>query len=195
MASGLTAKSMPPGEDFLHRGPGAAECHAGHLDAGLFLELLRQQFGHRSGADFSVIELARLRLGVSDEFLHRIGGRRLRNDEGVIGLRNHRNRRKVFQLVGNLLVKMRVRRIDIRAQKKCVSVARLSEHVVERDHAGGAGLVLDHHRLAERGLQFLADDARRHVARSAGRKSDQHFDRPVWKVLRHRRYAKRAMSQ
>jgi hypothetical protein len=60
----------------------------------------------------------------------------------------------------------------------------LSQHIVQRDHAGRAGLVLDDHRLAERNAQFLGDDARRNVARAARRKADHNADRTIGKILR-----------
>ena len=53
------------------------------------------------------------------------------------------------------------------------TVGGLRQHVGGGDHAGGAGLVLHHHRLAERLADPLRDQASRDVARSAGGEAHQ----------------------
>ena len=172
------------GDDLLQRGPGALERDAGHRDAGQLLELLRQHLGHRAGADAAVVQLTGARPGVGDECLQ-VGGRHfVRGGERVVRLRDQADRRQVLDLVGDALIEKRIERIDVGAQQQRVPVRRLRQHIVRRDHAGGAGLVLHHHRLAERNAQLVGDQARRDVARAAGGEADDHADVLARKLLR-----------
>ena len=70
-----------------------------------------------------------------------------------------------------------------------VAVGRRARDHLAGDIAAGAGAVLDHDRLAERLLEPLAEDARHHVARAAGREAEHERDRPRRIGLRLRRRA------
>src|SRR5262249_7991451 len=58
-----------------------------------------------------------------------------------------------------------------------VAVGRRARDGLGRDVAGAARAILDHERLVEDLFQLLADDAGEHVARPAGRESDDERDR------------------
>ena len=66
-----------------------------------------------------------------------------------------------------------------------------ARHVLRRQHQRGAGLVLDHDRLAERLAEFLRIDAHDHVHAAAG--GERHDDVHVagGEVLRERGHARR----
>src|SRR5262249_45737166 len=68
------------------------------------------------------------------------------------------------------------------AERVAVLVGARDRLVAER--AGGAGPVLDHHRLAEPLLQRLGDDAADDVGAAAGPERHDHLDRPLRPVLR-----------
>jgi hypothetical protein len=59
----------------------------------------------------------------------------------------------------------------------------LRDHLAA-DQPAGAGLVLDHDRLAELLLQLVGDDARRAIDIAAGRIRDHETHRALWPVLR-----------
>ena len=57
-----------------------------------------------------------------------------------------------------------------------VPVGRRLGDRLRRDHAGGAGAVLHHHRLAER-LERLGQNARQQIDAAAGREAGDDADR------------------
>src|SRR5215472_18312381 len=66
------------------------------------------------------------------------------------------------------------------------------------EYRAGAGAILDHHWLFEDLLHLLGEDARHHVARSAGREADHQRDRLariVGRVRRRRRAHERGARQ
>ena len=65
-----------------------------------------------------------------------------------------------------------------------IAVRRRLGDLIRADHAARAGFVLDHERLAERGLQPLADQAAGEIHQPAGRPWDDHADRLVRVLLR-----------
>ena len=73
----------------------------------------------------------------------------------------------------------RHRKGGLAAHHQRVAVGRRFRFVFGRDHAAGAGAVLDHDRLAENFRHFLRHDPRGDVGAAAGAEADQHLDRPV----------------
>ena len=67
----------------------------------------------------------------------------------------------------------------MRAEQKVVAVRRLRQHVARRQHAGGAGLVLDDEALAEQRAELVGDVPRRNVGRAAGAEADDEADGAV----------------
>src|SRR5439155_10224098 len=67
-----------------------------------------------------------------------------------------------------------------------VAVGRGPGDGLHADVAGGAGAVIDDHRLPEAFGEFLRNDARRDVGRPAGRKGNDHAERPRGPGLRER---------
>jgi hypothetical protein len=65
----------------------------------------------------------------------------------------------------------------MRAEQKVVAVGRLRQHVARRQHAGGAGLVLDDDALAEQRAELVGDVPRRNVGRAAGAEADHEAHR------------------
>ena len=63
------------------------------------------------------------------------------------------------------------------------------------DVATGAGTVLDHERRAEQLLHFLADNARKHIAGSAGRERHDQHNRTSRVICRPHRGADRKQSR
>jgi hypothetical protein len=65
-----------------------------------------------------------------------------------------------------------------------VAVGRGAREAADADIAAGAGDILDHQRLTERGAHRLGEDARQRVGRAAGGKRRDHGDGPRRIALR-----------
>jgi hypothetical protein len=63
-----------------------------------------------------------------------------------------------------------------------VAVGRLAHDVFAREPAAAAGLVLDHHRLAQKLTDLVAHESREDVVAAAGRISHHEADRLVRKA-------------
>ena len=61
------------------------------------------------------------------------------------------------------------------AHQQRVAVGRRARDLLGGDVAAGAGPVLDDERLVQDFVEPLADDARQHVARAAGREGDERW--------------------
>ena len=166
------------GDQLLHDLRAAAERDAVHRDAGELLELARQDFLRRAGADGRVADLARTRLGVLHELLEVLGRNRVGQREPVVVFGDQRDRGDVAQLEAGILVDRGVDRLEMGAEQQGVAVARLRQHVPGRDHAGRRRLVLHHHALAERVAELVGDEACRNIGRPAGAEADHQPDRP-----------------
>ena len=70
------------------------------------------------------------------------------------------------------------RQLAGRTYNQGVAIGRLPLRIFHRQPPAGAGLVLDHHRLADILRELLPDDARQQVVAAAGGKADDHTDRP-----------------
>src|ERR1700730_5718421 len=173
--------------DRLGRG---AERHVQHLDAGRLHEQLGGEVLGRTEARAREHDLFRLGPCLGDQALHVVGGEiRARDDQEARGreLRHRLERRE--RVVAQALVDGGgddlPRRHD--AERVAVLLGAGDELVAER--AGGAGLVLDHERLAEPLLQRLADDAADDVGAAPRAEADDDAHRALRPLLGERRCA------
>jgi hypothetical protein len=89
------------------------------------------------------------------------------------------------------LVDVRIAAHGVGRNQDRVAIRRAFRRGLHADVAVGAGLVLDDNLLTQAARQMLADQARTHVGRAAGRKRHDEAKRPARPVLRlcARRYA------
>jgi hypothetical protein len=167
-----------PRHQLLHHLRAAAERNPVHADAGELLQLPRQDFLRRAGADGGVGHLAGMRLGILHELPEVGGGNGVGERQAVIVFGDERDRGEIAQLELYILVDGGVDRLEMRAEQQVVAVARLRQHVPGRDHSGRRRLVLHHHALAERIAQLVGHEACRDVGRPAGAEADHQPDRP-----------------
>ena len=139
-----------------------------------------------------VADLAGMRLGVLHEAVEVVGRNGVGDGEAVVVFRDQRDRREVGELEARVLVERGVDRFEMRAEQQVVAVGRLRQHVARRQHAGGAGLVLDDEALAEQRAELVGDVPRRNVGRAAGAEADHEPHGAVRIViLRQRRQRRR----
>lgn len=137
-------------------------------------------------ADRAVVQLARMTLGIIDQ-LGQGFWRQLRIDHDHIGHgREQPDRREILQrIVGQLLVERLVRGQRAGgAHQQGVAVRGGVRGRRGADIAAGAGAVVDHEGLSERGRHAVEQDARDHVAGAAAGKRHEHLDRAGGIVLR-----------
>ena len=135
--------------------------------------------------------LPRLSLQIRDELLDRFGGRGIRHAHQV-GLGDQKRHRS--EIPDRIVAQRRIQELvgghaGADDEDGVAVGVGMGDHV-GRDVAAGAGLVLDHHRLAPDLLQAVADQARGDVGRAARRERhhDLHrFCRPVRARARERR--------
>ena len=137
-------------------------------------------------AGAAVADLARMRLGVGEEFGEGLGERR------NVGRGREKEDRNVGERGDDLHVPLVVdlhllREQDRRqsvggnvADHQRVAVGPGARHLLDRDDAGGAGLVLDEDALPEALPQLLGIEARDHVGQAAGRIGHDDPDRLRW---------------
>ena len=124
----------------------------------------------------SECQLARIGLGVRDQFRNRSGGNGRRNHHHVRPGDQGAHRR---QRPGGIEVEIGIegRRIDdVRTdEKQGVAVGGCGRHRLGPDRGAGAGPVLDDHALAEASLQMVSGDAGECVDRRAGGEWHDHL--------------------
>jgi hypothetical protein len=136
----------------------------------------------RGGADTAVtlLHLAGVLLHVLHELFQVLGRKVLAGDHDRGCMRGESDWREIT--FGIVLDAWREhRRGDVRAHAACeqgIAVRRRRCDARAADRAAGAADILDHHLLAERFRHAFRDDARDHVARSAGREGHHDRDRP-----------------
>ena len=84
-----------PRNEIVEHGAGAAIRHMGHVEAGHLLEQLDGEMRCAAGAGRCHRDLARVGFRMGDEFLHRLGRRRVRHEHVVREVEEVRDRRKV----------------------------------------------------------------------------------------------------
>ena len=167
-------RGVAGGETVRHRGA-AAIGHVQQLDAGLEREPLDRELVDGAVARRAEGELAGLGLGLLDHVLDR--------GEAAARMREQQQRRDGDAGDGDqVLVRIVGRRRHQRGDgdevaggdEDRVAVRRRLGHGVDAERAAGAGAVLDHHGLAERLGELLADEARADIGDAAGR--ERHDD-------------------
>ena len=157
----------------------AAIRHVNQIHAGHHLE---QFAGHmRPGPDpvRRDVDLARMRLGVGDEFRDRFCRKR-RSDFHEIGHAVDAGRRNYVgrEIEFEVLVERRVHRIGRGDQQKRVAVGWRAHDRLGGDIGGGAGAVLDDELLAQTLRQPWRREASEDVGGAAGRKTNDDAHRP-----------------
>jgi len=77
---------------------------------------------------------------------------------------------------------------EVAGEQDGVAVGCGARDVLRGDVGAGAGLVVNHHRLADFPGQLVGDDAREKITAAPGRKSDHEPQRPVRVALSPRRH-------
>ncbi|SPR96292.1 hypothetical protein CBM2634_A100230 [Cupriavidus taiwanensis] len=151
--------------------------HMVQLDAGIELQQLAGEMRLAAGTRRGEAQLARLLRGQLEQFCERPRRRGRADHQHVLGGGEHRHRRQVGWLVGQVGHQRGIHRdIADRHQRDRVAVRRGLGHHVDTDGAGCAGLVLDQHALAGGLGQALSDRTRQHVGRpSRGKRHDQAY--------------------
>ncbi len=169
----------PAGEHVGDQRHAAAIRHVHDVGAGRELEQFDRQMADGAGAERAHVDLAGIGLGVGDQFRHRLRRECRRCDQHERQRDEAADRRDVAQEVERqLLVEGGVDRVGGGGQQDGVAVGRRADHRLRRDVVGGAGLVLDHHRLAEALRQEVGHDPRQDVGGAAGRIRHDPADRP-----------------
>ena len=157
----------------------AVERHVLGLQAGFMQKQLHRQVRRTALAQRAVVHLAALRTGPGDEFSHRLGRHPLGVDRQHVGLRGgHHDRLQVARrVVGHLGIQEgRIGQRAVEADRDGVAIGGLGGHV-QPHQAAGAGLVVDHHRLAPARGQLVAHQPHDQVERAAGAGGHDDLDR------------------
>ena len=142
------------------------------------LEQLRGHVSRAAAAAGGEREPARLRFGQGNQLLDVLRRHGVVDDQDVRTRIKLRNRREIFHRVIRQLVQAGIDD-DLRLgqDSQRVAIRRRFRDAVCRDIAGGAGNVVDQYRLSPRFGEFLAEQARDGVRRTAGRETDNEVDR------------------
>jgi hypothetical protein len=106
-------------------------------------------------------------------------------DDHLVRVRHHRDRLETpDRVIGLLGVQSRVDHVRGAHREERVAVRGRRRDDLRADEATGAGLVLDHHRLAEVLGHLLADGAGERIAGSRGGQRDDELDRLAGILLR-----------
>ena len=178
--NGVRHKSQAVAHEVGDRGAGSLVWYVQQLDAGHRRELLDEQVLGGAVTGRAERHLAGLLLGLPDEVLHRfdlgcrVDDEHLR-DRGHAGHRLEVLQRPVFD--DRRLQRRGDRHRAAPAHEQRIAVGRLRRHVVGADGAAGAGTIVDHHGLAERRVQALAQQPHERVGPLARRKRHDELDR------------------
>ena len=171
-----------PGDQIVDRRRAAAIRHVLDLRPGHELEQLAADMAGRAVARRRVGELARIGLGLLDQFLHRFDVGLRRHREHQMPMHDQRDRLEILlDNIGQLghHVAGDRHRAD-RSDRQRVAVRRRLCDVVHAKRERAAGLVLDDDgRAAERRAELGGQDARHSVGRAAGGLRHDQPDRPV----------------
>ncbi len=154
--------------------------HVGHFGTSDLLEQLGRRVRRRADALRRKVDLAGIGLGIGDQLGHRLGRKILAHQNDVGNVRHDRNRHELRRIVVKRFVKQWIGRDRRRLRRQeRVTIGRRMENIVGGDAAADAGPVLDHHRLAEKGLHLGGDQPGDGVDAPAGRYRDDDPDRMV----------------
>jgi len=126
-------------------------------------------------------QFAGIGLRIGDQFRHGLDRDRFMHGQHIGAEHHHGDGGEVLlEIIGQVRKQAGCgrHRTDIGQQQSRAVRRRLGDGV-GAEIAGCAGLVLDHHALADRGRQFWADQPRQNVRRSAGRERHDDAHRPL----------------
>ncbi len=149
--------------------------HVHDIDAGDLVEELAGQMRHRADAGRGAVELARIGLGVIDQFLDRMHRHVGIDHQRVRDQPDDGDRLELLQQIVGRGLHRGVERVGRRREQHGGAVRRRGRHRLHGELTAGARPRLDHDRLAPDLLQVLADDPRKDV----GARPDQDFHRMV----------------
>ena len=162
--------------------PAAAVRHVHQPRAGDHLEQFAGHVLRGARPGRAVGDGPRLGLGQRDQLLH-VARRHLavdRQRHGHAGRHRHADEGRA-EVIAGLVGHGGVDRMAAhRAHQQRVAVGSRLGHVLRADLAAGAGLVLDHHALAQIVAQVLGVDARGGVGGAAGREGHDHAHGLAW---------------
>ncbi len=135
-----------------------------------------------AAAHGAVVVLARVALDRVDHFLHRLRRKGRIGDQEEVDRAHRRHRSEVLERIDRRRPVQRRADAERRARRhqQRVTVGRLLRHELRAHERTGAGLVLDHDRLLQRGAEPLADRAGEKIGQRARRIRDDELDRPRW---------------
>jgi hypothetical protein len=187
------AEDVQPGLDLVaadggHHVGRALEGHHLQVQPGGALEQLGRQVLRGADVGRADVELAGVLAPVVDQLAQRLeGAARLADDDQVERGQRRHGREGLERVVGQRLEQGLADGGAAGDQQQRVAVGRGRGHRLAGDHAAGAGLVVDDHRLAQGARHVLAHGARRDVGRAAGRVGHDDADRLGGKARRLRR--------
>ncbi|MNZ97641.1 hypothetical protein D3C78_1168900 [compost metagenome] len=149
----------------------------GHLRTAFELEDLGREMRRRAVAGRGVVVVLGLGLGQRHQFGHGLH-RHLGVDHHQRGrIADHAYGLELRDRVVAQLLQRRAHavRADV-AEENGVAVGRGARHMLRRDGAVGAGLVLDDHLLAQQARHLLRHDTRHGVVAAAGRRGNDQGD-------------------
>jgi hypothetical protein len=168
------AEDVQPGLDLVaadggHHVGRALEGHHLQVQPGGALEQLGRQVLRGADVGRADVELAGVLAPVVDQLAQRLeGAARLADDDQVERGQRRHGREGLERVVGQRLEQGLADGGAAGDQQQRVAVGRGRGHRLAGDHAAGAGLVVDDHRLAQGARHVLAHGARRDVGRAAG---------------------------
>src|SRR5712691_8710014 len=167
------------GDDVGERRLRALVGHVHHIDSRHRLEEFSGEVRGRAAPRGRVIELARPRFRQGDQLLHRARGNVRIHDEDVGLDRHQRDRREVLhRIVAEAAVQALIGRENaVVAEEPGGAVGRALRDELGGDVAARARPVLDHHLLAPKAGELLAQGAREDVARTSGGEADDEAHR------------------
>ena len=156
------------GEQVVHGRRRAAVRHMHHLGPGRDHEGGGGDMRGGAVAAGAIVQLARILLGVVDEFQHVLGRNRGMHDHDVVHLRQHA---QMLEALQRIVLQTGVQRgvhaegADV-AHANGVAIGWRAGDLHAAHRAAGAGAVLNRDALAPGFGELLADDARQNVGRS-----------------------------
>ncbi len=165
-----------------------AERNVQQIDLGALLEQLAGEMLGGSKARTCEHDLAGMFFGVGDQFLDVVGRKiRSRHDHQAGGRDLAHRREGGVGVVGHFLRRHGGDDLACGHDAERVAVGNgARDHVIAQD-AAGAGLVLDHHGLAEFGLHRVRENAADDVGAAARAERDDEMNWPLRKILGERK--------
>ena len=164
------------------------------LHAGKVAEQRGREMTARADAERSIVQLARMRPGVVDQFLDGAERRVGRHHEDVLRGRDPHDGLEVLDRIETLHRRERdVDRQHLSAEVKRIAVSRRLRRRRRTDIAAGAGTILHEHRLAPGLAQLLRDDTAERIDGAPGSECDDDADGSVGIGLR--RCARRCLDK